>query len=100
VLLEWQLDERPDSVELRLVWYTRGKGDRDWNVAETIPFDGAQLYESRRCPLRLPDSPYSFSGKLISLIWAVELVVEPSGESRRLDLTIGPNRREVLLHRG
>jgi hypothetical protein len=97
VFAEWRLDTRPDYVEVRLVWYTQGKGDRDWKQVDHVRFDGAQSYESRRCRLDLPHSPYSFSGKLISLLWSLELVAEPAGESQRLDITIAPGRQEVLL---
>ena len=92
---EWRLDTRPDAVEIRLVWHTRGKGDRDWRLVERIRFDGPQTHETRRCEMTLPESPYSFSGKLISLLWSLELVVEPSGKSQRLDITIAPGGREV-----
>ena len=100
VLAEWQLEERPDRVEVRLVWYTSGKGERDWSLVEAVPFENVPLFDSRRCELHLPDSPYSFSGKLISLVWAIEVIVEPGDESRRLDITVAPSRKEVLLHRG
>jgi hypothetical protein len=93
----WSLVERPAAVELRLVWNTRGKGDTDVAVVQTERFDNPPSYESRRCTLELPEAPYSFSGKLISLLWGLELVVLPSNESRRLDITIGPDAREVVL---
>jgi hypothetical protein len=44
-----------------------------------------------------PKGPYAFSGKLITLAWAIELVVLPGGETERLDLLIGPAPVEVDL---
>lgn len=99
VVAEWQLDERPSAVELRLVWYTQGKGDEDVQIVDSTRFDAPAVFESRRWTVQLPNGPYSFSGKLISLIWALELVVEPSEESRRLDLIVAPHGQEVVLHR-
>jgi len=39
----------------------------------------------------------SFSGKLISLVWALELVVLPKGASTRQEIKIGPGAKEVRL---
>jgi hypothetical protein len=93
----WQLDEPPESVEVRLVWYTRGKGDQDVRVVETIRYDAPGAMDMKRPEFTLPEGPYSFSGKLISLIWAVELIAEPSGESHRVDIVVAPEGEEVQL---
>src|SRR5262245_43430530 len=81
VQARWEFDEPPQAVELRLVWSTRGKGEADLGVAQTVRFENPSASESRQCTLELPESPYSFSGKLISLIWTIELEAEPSGDS-------------------
>lgn len=97
VYLEWDLDEPAEAVELRLVWNTSGKGTTDLAVAEAVRFDAPSQRESRQATLTLPVSPYSFSGTLVSLIWALELVALPKGESARQEITIGPGGEEVLL---
>lgn len=94
----WQLEQAPRAVEVRLFWYTRGKGDRDVSVVETERFDAPAAMDLKRLEFTLPNGPYSFSGKLVALLWAVELVVEPSGESQRIELTVSPSGEEVLLH--
>lgn len=93
----WQLDQPAKAVEVRLFWYTRGKGTEDVGVVGTVRFDQPQQEEARPFQFKLPESPYSFSGKLISLIWALELVVEPGQHSTRLELTVSPTGKEVLL---
>ena len=93
----WKLDKTPQSVEARLFWFTRGKGTQDVNVVESVRFDHPQIEEARPVRFRLPEAPYSFSGKLISLIWTLDLVVEPSGESARLELTVSPTSEEIVL---
>ena len=100
VTAEWLFDEQVDSVELRLVWYTRGKGDTDVSVVERVPFEFPSPSESRTVALKLPMAPYSFSGKLISLCWSIELVADDGDASERLDITIAPSAREVTLHGG
>jgi hypothetical protein len=94
---QWQLVESPPAIEVRLVWYTRGKGDTDVCIVDETRFDNPQSFAQRQCEFRLPEAPYSFSGKLVSLIWAVELVAQPSGESKRLDIVVAPEGREIHL---
>lgn len=94
----WQLDEAPRTAEVRLFWYTRGKGTEDVGVAKTVRFDHPQREDSREFQIDVPNRPYSFSGKLISLIWAIELLIEPGGHVQRLDLIISPDGHEIVLH--
>jgi hypothetical protein len=97
VTVEWQLVQTPRTVSVRLVWYTRGKGDTDVSVVDERRFESPRSFERRECTFPLPEAPFSFSGKLVSLVWAVEVVVEPSGESARLDIVVAPGGKEVEL---
>ena len=91
----WELDAPPESLEIRLFWYTQGRGDSDQEVvaSETVPAPQASGWV--RFDLPLPAGPYSFSGALISLLWALELVAEHEGLAGRAALVVGPQRREV-----
>ncbi|HTD53332.1 MAG TPA: hypothetical protein VK780_09925 [Thermoanaerobaculia bacterium] len=93
----WSVETPPTKVELRLFWRTEGKGSQDVGLVETLSFDGARPEERREFRLRLPPGPYSFSGKLISLIWALELVAEPGADAGRQDITISPTGREIVI---
>jgi hypothetical protein len=93
----WQLEKPAQTVELRLFWYTRGKGDQDVGVVSTVPFPEPGLTDSRGFRIPLPAGPYSFSGKLISLLWALEVVAEPGSRAGRLEIIVSPTRREILL---
>ena len=95
--VEWQLTETARAVSVRLVWYTRGKGDTDICVVDEDRFENPQSFQRRECTFQLPEAPFSFSGKLVSLVWAVEVVAEPSDESARLDIVIAPEGKEVEL---
>ena len=98
VIVQWQLEDHADSVEARLVWSTQGKGNTDIKVVAEEQFDNPSLSDNRRISFSLPESPYSFSGKLVSLVWALELIAEPSGESDRFELTMSPSGEEIELH--
>lgn len=96
--VRWDLDETPTEVVLRLFWFTEGRGTRDVEVAAETRFEAPGREDRRSFALRLPEEgPYSFSGKLISLIWALELVVDPGDRTTRRMLTVGPDGREVRL---
>lgn len=93
----WKIDGAVKSAEVRLFWHTRGKGTEDVRVVDVIRFENPQNEEARPFRFVAPVGPHSFSGALISLLWAVELVVEPGGESARAKLTISPTGREISL---
>jgi hypothetical protein len=109
--VRWRLDQPPRSLELRLFWYTQGKGDQDVGVVASLslaepglegrserPSEG--LSEgSRSFEFRLPAGPYSFSGHLISLLWALEAVAETAGhtQAERREIVVSPTGREILI---
>jgi len=97
--VRWQLAEPPESIELRLFWSTEGKGDQDLVVVETIPFDNPGAQDRRTFRVRLPAGPYSFSGKLITLSWALEAVAQPGEEAGNLSLVVSPTGEEIRLQK-
>jgi hypothetical protein len=97
--VSWRVDRQPKSAELRLFWYTSGKGTDDVGVAETVTFAAPRPDDRRDFALVAPRRPFSFSGTLISLAWALELVVEPGGHVERRDLVLSSTGREVVLPR-
>jgi hypothetical protein len=95
--ISWGMDQAARALELRLFWFTRGKGTEDAGIVETARFEQSLPKATRTFRFRLPEAPYSFSGKLISLVWALELIAYPSKEVVRREFEMGPGRREVRL---
>ncbi len=95
--IEWGLDANPKALELSLLWYTSGKGTRDVGVLQTSRIDNPGASGSDQFSFALPAGPYSFSGKLISLIWALELTYTPGDETAREEIIVSPTGREILL---
>jgi hypothetical protein len=93
----WHLDGDVDAVEVRLFWYTTGKGSQNVEIVRRLQIDSPDPSGHHDFSIRVPEGPYSFSGKLITLAWAIELVALPSGQTERLDLLIGPIPVEVDL---
>jgi hypothetical protein len=93
----WQLDQPPKKIFLRLFWFTRGKGTEDIEVVSETVFDLPLGAESRPFKITLPQSPYSFSGKLVSLIWALELVTSDNKTAVTKEIVISPSGYEIDL---
>jgi len=87
-----------ESAEVRLIWFTRGRGDRDSGIVAAEELAGPQATDRRRFSFPIPAGPYSVSGKLISLVWAVEAVLEPGGRAARTEITVSPVGREIVLY--
>ena len=95
--VSWRLDKPVRTLELRLFWFTRGKGTEDGGIVDCLKFEQPLPEESRTFRFQLPEVPYSFSGRLVSLVWALELVAYPSKEVARQELVLAPGGKEVHL---
>ena len=95
--VRWSLESNPNSLELSLFWYTTGKGTRDVGVIDTLDIDNPGSLGSKDFAFDLPQGPYSFSGRLISLVWALEVTEPDSGETTRREIVLSPTGHEVVL---
>ena len=95
----WNFDKDPEQVFLRLFWYTQGKGTEDINVVSEIDFDHPHAQETRPFRMTLPQSPYSFTGRLVSLIWALEMVVKDNDTAITREIVISPFGHEINLEK-
>ena len=89
----WQAER----VDLRLFWYTRGKGDTDSEVVQSQTFELPPADPIVPFEFKAPHRPYSFSNKLITLQWAIEAVLFPQGTAERVELIISPKGKEIVL---
>lgn len=94
----WRVAERPEWVELRLGWVTSGEGTPDAEVVASDSFEAPGEADERSFSFQAPIGPHSFTGKLITLTWTLELfcdgfeevcerieiIISPTGEIRRL----------------
>ncbi len=95
--IQWDFMDQPKSVDLRLIWYTRGKGTEDVGIVDSVTFDSPAQYETRQFSFDPPPGPYSFAGKLIALIWTLEAVARPDDQCERLGITISPTGAEINI---
>ncbi len=97
LLAAWELDSPVDGLEVRLIWFTQGKGTQDVGVAWKHRWERPPLVGNESVQLLLPDGPYSFSGSLISVSWRLELMMLPAEKGVHMPITIAPEGQEVLL---
>ncbi len=95
---EWQAEAgRPESVLISLMWHTEGKGTEDVEILEQIEVESPPPSGRRDFAFRLPGFPWSFSGRLVSLVWAVEASLEPEGAVERVSFVAAPGGEEIRL---
>lgn len=94
--VSWMVEGKPESVAVHLVWYTEGKGDQDVGIGASAELQPG-TEGSAEFDLTVPRGPWSFAGKLISLLWAVELAVEPEIASTREAIVVGPGEAPIQL---
>lgn len=84
------------SLSLRLFWFTEGKGTQDIEVLHELSWPASQGNAS--FSIVLPNEPYSFSGTLVSISWAIEAVLLPKEtSSTRYNFQLTPDGREIHL---
>ncbi len=96
--VRWQSRSRPRRIEVALRWRTSGKGTPDTGVAESLTINDPATSGSRDFSLVLPEGPYSFSGRLVSLTWAVEATSFPGKETAHREIIVSPTGRLIALY--
>ena len=97
-LINWDLqDLKENKVEVHLFWYTKGCGIEDLEIIETKHFNIAAEKGQKKLMFNAPQYPYSFSGKYVSVIWAIEAVFEKSKISSMVTFDITPFRKKIVL---
>ncbi len=100
--VSWHLESPPQFVELRLFWFTKGFGDQDVRIVEELRLNSKEqvidVCGDEEFSFNLPDGPYSFSGQLVSLIWAFELLVDGVKETKRVEFIVAPRGEEINLY--
>lgn len=83
--ISWTLSQPVAYLDLRLRWYTQGKGSAEKRVVQILTWQSPDQRDTKRFEIRLPAWPHSFSGKYIALKWEVDAAMRlPAGERRSL----------------
>jgi hypothetical protein len=96
-VIEWNMDATPRRFDLSLFWYTDGRGTRDVGMVHTLRVDDPEARGSKDFSFALPEGPFSVSGKLVSVIWAIELTCSPTEETVRREIIVSPAGKAIVL---
>ena len=96
--VEWSVDRAPKSAQARLYWRVEGRGGDHVEELRTVALESPGTRERRPIQFVLPRGPYSFEGRLMSLTWGVELVIQPGKHAARVEFAVSPDGRPVDLH--
>jgi hypothetical protein len=89
----WELSEDLDKLELRLFWHTEGRGTTDTGIVATAWVENPGRRGEEHFQFTLPGGPYSYSGRLVSIVWGVELIAKK--DAAFAPFTMGPGGRET-----
>lgn len=92
----WSLETEPHDLELRLCWFTRGHGIEESMSIASLPL-GDSARGERAFSFELPDQPWSLNGRLVTIVWALEVVAEKSGALALEEIVVAPERRVIEL---
>lgn len=93
----WDLPEPAGQVTVRLLWQTSGKGTEDLSVVGQEVIEMPGLRGEHAFSFSPVIGPYSFSGKLITLTWLVEVFTKRGNHHAEQVLTLSPTGEEVAL---
>ena len=98
--LFWDFAVVPKGMEVKLCWQTQGKGTQDREVVKRLHWECSTRSDRKAFTIPLPEGPYSFSGKLVSLVWSLEAAADlAAGKAEPVNFTLSPDGNELLLHR-
>ena len=99
--VNWEgFENEVEKLEIRLIWFTSGKGTRDFEIADSLVESAVGERGSMGFSFEAPSRPYSFSVSLISLTWAIEVIFFPDHEAENLELVISSTAEEITLNCG
>ena len=93
----WSLHRSPKVVTVTAGWYTQGRGSEDEQIEIEQKWRTDENRGVQGFVLPLSKSPYSYSGKLIEIIWYVSAKTKKGGLHTRTDIVVSPNGKPVTL---
>lgn len=97
-VVKWQSIEQSEPLELRLSWHTEGRGTMDRKIIYQQALPIVTHLQSHRFSIKAPEGPYSFTGRLIELIWTISCVSKKGKVLDSTQLYLSRDGRAVELY--
>ena len=88
---------KTDPLTVQLGWFTEGRGTRDAAVVWGEELTGLAPGADRTFEVRLPETPWTFSGRLVSASWRLEVLDAKRQPLVAVPLVIAPGGQPVVL---
>lgn len=95
--IKYDLKKPSDEIAVDLVWTTMGKGTTDNYRADGVVISTNSIRGEGQFRLNVPAGPYSFSGKLISIIWMISCGTDNDKEIAEKEIVISPFGSELVV---
>lgn len=95
ILWNGESKKKQNTVLLHLLYCTETKSGESSEVVDVLEFPLEQ--KSAAFSFVLPDEPYSFTGKNVSLNWYLEALLPKGKVSTNYKFTLTHNGKEILL---
>ena len=95
--LEWELAQEVPEITINIFWYTEGIGEQDSEVAKTEVIKAPLPSDRQSFEIDLPVAPYSYSGQITALKWALEATAMKDKVKDVKEFSITPANREIIL---
>ena len=95
--LEWELAQEVPEITINIFWYTEGIGEQDSEVAKTEVIKAPLQSDRQGFEIDLPVAPYSYSGQITALKWAIEATAMKDKVKDVKEFSITPGNREIIL---
>lgn len=92
--VQWDFSEPESTLEVTLNWTTEAKtGSEDPEEVDSVLLDIAELKGTLPFRFVLPESPWSFEGRLFSVKWYLE--VADYGAEARTEIVVSPTGQPI-----
>ncbi len=94
--VSWGIPHPPRKLEVRVFWYNGEPGSGEARTIGSLELGEAQE-GSRGFDFALPELPWSVTGQVVKVGWAIELVEKKSGSLALADFTMSPDGGVAML---
>ncbi len=95
--VEWDLTQEVKEIAINVFWYTEGIGDQDSEIAESEIIKLPLKSDRQSFEIELPMAPYSYSGQITSLKWAIEATTLKDKVKDVKEFSMTPGNKEIIL---
>lgn len=95
--IEWEFTQEVPDITLNIFWYTEGIGTQDSEVARTEVIKAPLQNDCQSFEIDLPMAPYSYSGQISALKWAIEATAMKEKVKDVQEFSMSPGNKEIIL---